>query len=374
MRADEVARFPISPELVMLNHASFGLMTRRMMALADRTRAELEADSLALVDVDALVPRFQRAAGAVEHRLGLKAGSVALTQNATSGGAALMRSLPLEAGDQVVVLSTEYDSVVRGWQVRCQEAGAHFVRCVVPIPVTSATQLLDALHAQVHGRVRIAQLSLVSSSTAMRFPVAELAAWFEERGAQVLLDVAHGPGHVPLAPEAWGVAAMFGTLHKWFPTPRPVGMLWVCDELRGVVRPAEVSLTWDADDLVERFAWPGTLDPTPRLCVEVALEQWTTWKDDGDLARCEGVADYASGQLARVGEATSAPEFFSSRLRAVVVPGHTRTSLRGVLDAAGIRAWAGNGPSGETLLRVATHVFNEESDVDRLVSAVAART
>jgi isopenicillin-N epimerase len=369
---ERTAEFPISPELVMLNHASFGLMTKSIMQLAEDTRAELEADSLALIDVDALLPRMRGAAAAVERQLGLARGSTALTQNATSGGAALMRSLPLREGDQVVVLSTEYDSVLRGWRVRCEETGASFVQFRVPVPLLSTQQLLDALNEQVRGDVKVAQLSLVSSSTAITFPVEELTSWFKDRGAHVLLDVAHGPGHVGLQPEQWGISAMFGTLHKWYPTPRPVGLLWVDEHLREMVRPAEVSLTWDSTDLVERFTWSGTHDPTPRLCVEAALEQWSSWEAEGDHERCAKLADYASDQLAKVGTPTSDCEFLPPRLRAVTVEGRSRVAVRDALDAAGIRGWTGTGPSGETMLRIATHVFSEESDVDLLCRTVAA--
>lgn len=372
MLADRAAEFPISPELVMLNHASFGLMTRDVMQLAERTRANLEADALALVDVASLVPRMRRAAAAVERQLGLAAGSVALTQNATSGAAALMRSLRLGPGDQVVVLSTEYDSIVRGWRVRCEEAGARFLDVSVPIPLRSARQLTDALEARLQGDVRIAQLSLVSSSTAIAFPITELASWFRDRGALVLLDVAHGPGHVGLRPEEWGVAAMFGTLHKWFPTPRPVGLLWLDEHLRGTVRPAEVSLTWDSPELVERFSWPGTYDATPRLCVDAALEQWNDWADAGDLKRCAKLADYASDRLAGIGRPTADRELLAPRLRAFVIADRSLASVRAALDAARIRAWTGSGPSGETVLRVATHVFSEEADVDLVGDVIGA--
>jgi isopenicillin-N epimerase len=357
----------------MLNHASFGVMTSSIMEQAERERAALEYDSLALVDVEALVPRMRQAAARGARQLGLAEGSFALSQNATTGAAAIMRSLPLGPGDRVVVLSTEYASIVRGWQVRCDEADAEFIPLHVPLPLTSIEQLIDALDEQVRGNVAIAQLSLVSSSTAIAFPVRELASWFKERGAIVVLDAAHGPGHVPLDPRAWGVDAMHGTLHKWFPTPRPVGFLWLDDDLRDVVRPAVVSLTWDSSDLVERFSWPGTYDPTPSLCVEAALDQWAAWERSGALRQCEALSAYASARLTEArGVPTSSEAFYPPRLRAVMLPNVSRDDLRAAIGAAGLRVFTGVGPRDETMLRVSTHVYNDESDVDRLCDVVAA--
>ena len=357
----------------MLNHASFGVMTTEIMDLATSVRAELEEDSLALVDVLALLPRLQHASETCAHVLGLEPGSFALTQNATAGAAALMRSLPLREGDQVVVMSTEYASILRGWQVRCEETGASFLPLAVELPVRSVEQLIGSLEAKVRGAVKIAQLSLVSSSTAVAFPVEALTRWFRSRGAAVAIDAAHGPGHVELDPVRWGASAMFGTLHKWFPTPRPVGFIWLATELRDAVRPAEVSLTWDASDLVERFAWPGTYDPTPRLCVGAAMERWVAWRAAGDLDRCAGLAGYASSRLGEVGGVpTSCESMRPPRMRAVVLECPHPERVRAAMDDAEIRAWTGAGPGGETMLRVATHVYNDESDVDRLCDVVTS--
>jgi isopenicillin-N epimerase len=373
MNPDRVAAFPLSPDLVMLNHASFGLPTRAVMDRAQCVREALELDALALIDVDALVPQLRDASAATARQLGLSAGALTLTHNATTGAAALMRSLALRAGGTVVVLSTEYDSVLRGWRVRCEETGAALRRVEVPLPLQSADQLVVELERQVAGDVSVAQLSLVASSTAIAFPVGALSRWFRDRGARVVLDVAHGPGHVALEPRAWGVSAMFGTIHKWFPSPRPVGMLWVDDDLRDVVRPAEVSLTWDSDDLVERFSWPGTFDPTPRLCVADALAAWEGWRAAGELERCGSLADYASAALERIGGVpTSPPGLRAPRLRAVVLPARSRDDVRAALERAGVRAWTGVGPNGETMLRVATHVYNDAADVDRLCEVVGA--
>ena len=371
MKPDVVAQFPISSDLVMLNHASFGLATSAITALAEQVRAELEADSLALIDVEALTPRLRDAAAAAATHLELDAGSLVLTANATSGASAIMRSLAPRG--RVVVLSTEYASMLRGWQVRCEELGSECLRCSVPLPLQSTAQLLDSLDAQVRGPVDLVEMSLVSSSTAIRFPVEELVAWFKQRGALVVLDIAHGPGHVELHPEAWGVSAMHGTLHKWFPTPRPVGVLWLDDDLRDRIRPSDVSLTCDSPDLVERFAWTGTYDPTPRLCVRAALEQWTAWRAAGDLQGCVELADHASARLEALGVVpTCAPAYLPPRLRAFLVPGVPRETLRDCLDAAKVRGFCGTGPEGQTTLRVATHVFNDEGDVDLLCGAVRA--
>src|SRR5690606_6037768 len=268
VRAERLRDFPLDPGVVMLNHASYGVTTHESMAGAERLRRGIEADPLRVLGTDELTPRLRAQADALAAAESLDPSLTTLCANATSGAAAVIDSVRPRPGAAVVVLDTEYSSVQRAWEVKCERAGAPVIRVPVPVPLDGVSELVGALDAAVPGEVAYLQLSLVSSSAAIHFPVAEISAWAGERGGRVVLDAAHGPGHVPLEPEAWNVAAMFGTVHKWYPTLRPVGLLWLDETLVDHVRPAEVSLTWDSPDLVERFSWPGTFDPVPRLGVE----------------------------------------------------------------------------------------------------------
>jgi isopenicillin-N epimerase len=304
-------------------------------------------------------------------QLNLPPATTTLTANATSGASALMRSWPLGSDDTVAVLATEYSSVQRGWEVRCREVGADFRLLDVPRPLESADELVARLDAQVPGRVRVLQLSVVSSAEALLLPVPELAEWGHSRGAVVALDAAHGPGHVPLRLPQWQVDAVYGTLHKWLPTPRPLGFLSLSPELSGVIRPAEVSLTWDCPDLVDRFSWPGTYDPVPRLLLPSALEQWRGWNDADLISAAESLADRGAEALKSVGAVpTAAAAFLPPRLRAFVLPGVQKVTLDRECAEANIRVWTGHDPAGETLLRLAFHVYNDDEDVQAVVALV----
>lgn len=347
----------------MLNHASYGLASSTVLAAACRIRHELETDPLVHLGRE-LVARERAITAAVAARLGLDAGGTALTQNATSGAAAIMRSLRIPPGARIVVLSTEYSSIRRGWEVRSTEAGAHVQLVTVPMPLRSVDDLLEKLDNEVKSGLWLLQLSLVSSSEAIALPVKEIGDWCQARGARLILDAAHGPGHVPLTPSEWGVSAMFGTMHKWLPTPRPVGFLWLSNGLRDEVRPAEVSLTWDAPELVERFSWPGTHDPTPRLCLETAMDQWDTWQAAGEFDDCNSLADQATIELGKIGAIPTAGEGLRpARLRAFLLPDIQEEKLRAALAERRVRAWTGSNDDGIAILRLAIHIYNDLTDI-----------
>ncbi|PPJ35958.1 hypothetical protein C5E45_22940 [Nocardia nova] len=355
---------------MQLNHASYGLTSRRVMRAADEARKRIEADPTVRLGAE-LFELLRDRTSRVAEAFGLEPSQTTFCANATSGAAAVISSLPLSAGDTVVVLDTEYSSIIRAWEVAAARVSSKVVFVPVTLPFHSAEHLLTALDAAVPGAVAYLQMSLVSSSAAVRLPVQAVAAWVRQRGGRLILDAAHGPGHVPVCPSEWGAAAMFGTLHKWLPSLRAVGFLWLAEEFVDRVQPAEVSLTWDSRDLTERFSWPGTFDPAPRLTIDTALEQWTDWQTRGLLAESEALADIGTRLLTDCGaRPTADAAHLPPRMRAFLLDGVTVPEIKNAVRAANIRVWAGPGPRGECLLRFATHIYNDEPDFESLARTI----
>lgn len=367
------SEFPIEAGLSVLNHASFGVPTNHSLSLAARVRRRIDADA-----TRALWPPLTDALRELDEStaawLGLSAGEFTLTPNPTSSAAAVASSMPLRSGGRAVVLSSEYPSVIRGWQVATERAGAICQIVRVPVVLGSGADVLAALDEQVSGPVDIVQISLITSPTASTMPVGAIATWVRKRGGTLIVDAAHGPGHVALDELAEHAAIAFGSLHKWLPVPRAVGFLWVSPRCDQVIRPAEVSLSWDAERLSDRFAWPGTFDPAPRLCLPDAIEQWTAWHRAGLLDRAARLSAHATVELEALGGiCTAPPALRPPRLQAVLLPGVELDRLRAACDERDVRVWAESvGDAGETVLRLSTHVYNDEGDVERVLNAVRA--
>jgi isopenicillin-N epimerase len=365
------AEFPLRLGIAMLNHASFGVATSALLERAENLRLAIEAEPVEMLtdSLDEAHPEVLRATAAW---LGLDPTRCALTLNATSGAAAVIRSLPLGRDDDVVILRAEYPSILRGFERRCEETGATLHVVDVPVPVGTAAEVLDRLEAVPADRVAVLVVSGIASSTAVRLPVADLVAWARGRGARVVIDGAHGPGHVPV--EDWALAdAAFATLHKWLPVPRSVGIVHAGAETLPILRPAEVSLTWDADDLGERFAWMGTYDPAPRLCLPDAIATWRAWEAEGAHARAAALADDAHDALTAAGAVAAAgPSLRAPRLRSFVLEGVPEERLRRALAEADVVAPAIPLTPSSSMVRIATHVYNDHDDVERLAAVLRA--
>lgn len=366
--ADE---FPIDDEVVPLNHASFGVATTRMLAVAEEVRRRIERDAAGLLVTESLNAELRVELAAAADFLAAPHDGVALTMNATEASSAVASSLGSRGAVRVAMLETEYPSVMRAWQVATEVHGGSVQLVHLDPPVGSPEDVIRAFDEQVGGDLDIVVANLVTSPTALRLPVEQIAQWASARGAIAVVDAAHGPGHVDVAVTDLGASIVYGTLHKWLPVPRPLGFLYATDELRDLIRPAMVALYRD-DGFAERFAWRGTWDPAPALSFSAALEQWRGWHSDGLLAHAERMADLLSEQLSACGlQPTGAGSMLPPRLRGFVLPGVTEEVLQAAFDDARVRAWVGISPAGQTLLRVATHVYTTEGHVQRLVAAVS---
>jgi len=371
VRAHEEPDFPLDPDVVPLNHASFGVPTTALMAQADRVRRRIERDAAHYL-AGPLLDELRAQAAALATFVGARPDSLAVVANSTEASSSVAASLARDRAARVVLLDSEYSSVIRAWQVACTASGGEVRLVSVPLPVASVAEVLAAFDAQVEGDFDFLVVSLIASSTAVRLPVLHLARWAATRGARTVVDAAHGAGHVELCVANLDAAIVFGTLHKWLPVPRPVGFLWTSDEYRDLVRPASVALRWD-DSLLERFTWRGTWDPAAALCLIDAVAQWQRWEDEGAHARAAELADHAAQRLGALGFVpTATQDLLAPRLRSFIVPGRRADELGAVLDEADVRAWVGTAASGETLLRIATHVYTTDSHIDRLVDALSS--
>jgi isopenicillin-N epimerase len=369
----ELAR---DPALTHLNHASFGAPTRTLLDLAERHRRALEQDT-----ANALGPALDQgltgARGAVADLLGATADRLALTANATSATAAAVTSLVRAGARRFVTTDLEYASSIRALQVAAADAGGAVLVVPVPVPLTTSADLVALLDGAVteHGwsdGFDYLLHSHTTSSTALVLPAQELAAWAGARGARVVLDAAHLAGHHhPARMEELGAAVVVGTLHKWLPAPRPAGFVWADEQHVPLLRPAEVSLSYDEPSLQGRFGWRGTYDPANLLVLPAAVDTWSRWEADGLHHRATELSARIAAELAALGHRpTGPPDRVPPRLRAHLVDDVDADALQARLTAQGVRAWVGTSAMGRTILRHALHGLSTDDDADRFVAAV----
>jgi isopenicillin-N epimerase len=269
------AQWSLDPEVVFLNHGSFGACPRVVLDEQTRLRAQMEAQPVRFLQRE-YEPLLDAARTDLAAFLRARPDDLVFVQNATAGVNAVVRSLDFRPGDELLTTDHAYNACRNVLVEAARRSGATVVVAEVPFPLASEEDIFTAIMAKVTARTRFAMIDHITSPTALVFPVARLIRALEQRDVEVLIDGAHAPGAVPLDLDGLRPHYYAGNLHKWVCAPKGAAFLWTRPDRQEALRPAIVShgeniRRPDRSAFHDRFDWPGTLDPTAWLSVPAAL-------------------------------------------------------------------------------------------------------
>jgi isopenicillin-N epimerase len=337
--------FLLDPGVTFLNHGSYGACPAPVFARYQELQRELERNP-----VDFLARRFDEltagSRAALAAFLCARPDDLVFVPNATAGLNAVIRSLRLEPGDEVLTTRHEYGAITRTWEF----VGAKLV-------YAEPDELVDAIGP----RTKAVSVSHITSPTALVLPVAEICAAARAAGALAIVDGAHAPGQLPLDLEALGADVYAGNCHKWLCAPKGAGFLWVRPEHQRWIEPLVISWGYGDDrTFADRHGWQGTRDPAAALTIPAALEAHATF----DLDRCRRLAAAFHDRLPPVGP-NPAPQMWATEV-ATDAPLELQRRLfdEHAIEVV-VREW-----EGRSLLRISIAPYNDEADVERLLAAL----
>ena len=276
MSGDLAALWPLDPDVVFLNHGSFGACPTEVLRYQAALRAEMEAEPVRFLSRE-LDDRLATARAALGAFIGADPEDLAFVTNATSGVNAVLRSRAFAAGDELLTTDHVYGACRNTLNFVAERSGARVVIVTVPFPLTSPDEVVAAVLAKVTPRTRLALLDHITSPTALILPIERLIAELSARGVDVLVDGAHAPGMVPLNLATLGATYYSGNCHKWLCAPKGSAFLWTRRDQQPDVRPLTISHGASAvrpgySRFRLEFDWTGTSDPTGWLTVPKAIE------------------------------------------------------------------------------------------------------
>ena len=275
MSAPLRSHWSLDPQVVFLNHGSFGACPTAVLQHQSELRARLESEPVRFLAREA-EPLLDEARSVLGAFVGADADDLAFMPNATTGVNTVLRGLRLQPGDELLVTDNEYNASKNALDVACAAMGAKVVVATLPWPVPSTDAVVDAVMAQVTPRTRLLLIDHITSQTALVMPLAELVRRVREKGVETLVDGAHGPGMVPLALRELGAAYYAGNCHKWLCAPKGAAFLYVRRDLQAGLKPLVVSHghnspRTDRSRFRLDFDWMGTGDPSPYLCIPTVI-------------------------------------------------------------------------------------------------------
>jgi isopenicillin-N epimerase len=335
--------------------------------------------------------------------VGADADDLALMPNATSAINTVLRSLRFQRGDELLATDHSYNASLNALRFAAAQNGARVVLARIPFPTPSPDAAYEAIMAAVTPNTKVAMIDHVTSPTALILPIERLVPALQERGIDVLVDGAHGPGMVPLHIRALAPAYYAGNVHLWLCAPKGTAFLFVRRDRQAQIKPLSIShgansSRTDRSRFRLEFDWTGTIDPSAWLTAPASIDALGEMLPGGwpaVIASNHQLAFAASEMLSEALHTPSqAPESMIGSMATLRLPGGpwsrdevtrrmdmTDAAMRGRQFEVPLMPWpspwlidSGDLPPDtgfELLVRISAHVYNHLGQYERLASILA---
>jgi isopenicillin-N epimerase len=360
----------LDPDFLTVNHGSYGATPRAVLAAQAEWQRRMEAQPTRFM-MRELPDALRRGASQLASFMGAELQDLAFVENTTVGCNAVLRSLDLRPGDDILVLSHGYGAVVKTVRYVAQRTGARVVEAAVPFPRPHDDAVIGCIVAALTPQTKLAVLDHITSHSALVLPIAGMVAACQQAGVPVLVDGAHAPGHVDLDLPRLNADWYAGNCHKWLCAPKGSAFLWARRDRQAELHPVTISHGYGSGFRAE-FDWTGTRDMSAYLAVPAALEFHERLGGKTLRARNAALAAEAATMLAaRLGTETGSGNAVHGAMGLVRLPlAGPVTQQRALLIRERLLDLGTDAPvnevEGSAWLRVSAQAYNTMTDFERL--------
>lgn len=347
----------------------------------DRVRAALEWKTFPQGFSDRMEINLpKRVRTLLANLIGATPEAIALTTGASAGLIALALGLPWKPGDEVLTASREFPVQYTTWRPMEARAGIRLKLVSPRGQWIAAEDLIAALTPQT----RLVSVSLVRFEDGSMLDAGKLAAACHAQQTLLALDVSQGCGGIPMDVRQLGADFLTCSGYKWLMGPYGSGFFWGSEELmrrllpspfywQGIAgltdydalifenpKPAEGVRGWDAPETASYFnlaGWEASLELLTEIGVPTvaAHNRKLMTQLFGGLPkdRCVWTSPLEPERQGPYGC------FAASELRKTQ---ELYQKLRDTKLFASLR---------EGNIRVSTHLYNTEEDIEKLVRVIA---
>ena len=369
------SQFLLDPEIVYLNHGSFGAIPKPVLDNLQYLQRKMELDSVQFLDSE-IFPNLAKSRHSLGNFIGCNGDDLVYYPNPTHAVNAVARSLQLHPGDEVLITNHIYGALDFTWKEICQSKNAKLVKANIPLPVQSSESILKKIFNHVTKNTQVIFISELTSMTAMIFPVKEIINFCKERKILSIIDGAHIPGHLPLNITELDPDIYTGACHKWMCAPKGTSFLYVKKNLQDEIMPPVISWGWevellDSSRFLNRHEWQGTRDMTPFLAVPAAIDflQQNDWLERAKINH-KLVVDSRKMFCHELAIEPLCPDENLAQMASIPIPVKDPVAFKqSLMEKYNIQVpiytW-----EDQTYLRFSMHLYNAPDDLQKLFTAV----
>jgi isopenicillin-N epimerase len=372
--------YHLDPDIIFLNHGSFGATPRSVMDACHAWQTQLERQPVQFI-IRELLPELKKARQILGDYLNADTDDLVYIPNATFGVNLIARSLQWELGAEILTTDHEYGACENVWKFVGQKKGTVLVKQPIPLPLKSPAEVAEHFWQGVTPQTKVIFISHITSPTAVRMPLNIICKKAREAGILTIIDGAHAPGQIPLDLTELEPDFYLGNCHKWMQSAKGAGFLYTRRELQPLLEPLVVSWGWGENLLftsgsqyLDYFEWLGTNDPSAYLSVPSAIQFQADHNWPVVQQRCQQIL---TNGLKRIDQLTGLESVYSDRTAPFVqmavvrlprvqdISAYQKELLQKYRIEAPCIEW-----NNQNFIRISIQAYNTEEDIDVLVAAV----
>ena len=366
---------PIAQQWAYFDHAAVAPLSQP--ALEAINQYSLQAAQLGDTVWPQWAARIEHLRETVAGMIGAEKGEICMVPNTTTGINLVAEGWPWQEGDNVVLPEGEFPSNLFPWQN--QESRGVEVRIV---PRRDGQVCVNDLMQQVDDSTRIIAVSWVGYASGYRIDLNSLVKQAHQRGALVFLDAIQGLGMYPLDLKQTPVDFLAADGHKWLLGPEGAGIAMIrsehIDRLRcgnvgwGSVKNSHNYTTpsLDLKNVASRFE-PGSPNMIGNTALAASVDMFAkvieAHSPDAIQNRVLELVEKLDESLRDAGANPRTPT--SRENRSGIVTFDVPSVEPNVIRARGLeqKVVVSCRDGG---VRASVHAYNNQDDIDRLVSLV----
>jgi selenocysteine lyase/cysteine desulfurase len=305
--------------------------------------------------------------------IGAHPDEIALVRNTTEGINLVAEGFPWRSGDNVVTLADEFPSNLYPW-MNLADRGVETRR----VPTDGGRVNVDALAAACDTRTRIVAISWVGYASGWRNDLDQIAELAHARGAYFFLDAIQGLGVFPLDVSRTSIDFLAADGHKWLLGPEGAGLFYLRREHLNLLRP--FGLGWSSVVQGSNFSHVelnikpsasryegGTPNMGGQVALGLSLELLLSLGQEAIAERVLQITSLLCQRLKEIGATiiSSREPPHASGIVSFELAGKNPILVRKhCLDQHVVLSCRGG------RLRASPHAYNNEEDIERLISAL----
>lgn len=165
--------FLLDESLTFLNFGSFGACPKPIFERYQEFQLQLERSPVQFFVKDGM-ELLQASRVRLGEYLGCEADDLVYVTNPSYAFNTIIKSFPLEKGEEVLTTDLEYGALDRTWKYYADKVGAKYVQQKIQLPIQSKESFLEDFWKGYTDKTKAIFISHITSATGLILPVKEI--------------------------------------------------------------------------------------------------------------------------------------------------------------------------------------------------------